>query len=52
MGAKSFTGSYGSFEYRLAFTACEAQLRATVDVDAVERLARADQQAMIERLGG
>jgi choline-sulfatase len=39
-------------EFRGTLAACEAQLRATVDIDAVERLARADQQAMIERLGG
>lgn len=37
---------------RETLAACEAQLRAAVDIDAVERLARADQQAMIERLGG
>jgi choline-sulfatase len=39
-------------EFQQTVAACEAQLRATVDIDAVERLARADQQAMIERLGG
>jgi choline-sulfatase len=39
-------------EFRDTLAACEAQLRAAVDIDAVERLARADQRSMIERLGG
>lgn len=39
-------------EYRDELAACEAQLRAILDPEAVDRLARADQNAMIERLGG
>ncbi|HWI13556.1 MAG TPA: sulfatase-like hydrolase/transferase [Burkholderiales bacterium] len=39
-------------ELQRELAACETQLRAVVDIDAVEELARADQRAMIERLGG
>jgi choline-sulfatase len=39
-----------SFEETLA--ACEAKLREILDPEAVDRSAKADQQAMIERLGG
>lgn len=39
-------------EYRDELAACEAQLRAILDPEAVDRLARADQNAMIQRLGG
>ncbi len=39
-------------EYRTELAACDAALRAIVDPETVDRLARADQQAMIERLGG
>jgi choline-sulfatase len=39
-------------EYKEALAACEAELRATVNPETIDRLARADQRAMIERLGG
>jgi len=42
----------GAPELRQELAACEAQLRKTVDVEAVDRLARRDQHAMVARLGG
>jgi choline-sulfatase len=42
----------GMPEYVDELAACEAQLRAILDPEAVDRLARADQAAMIDRLGG
>jgi choline-sulfatase len=42
----------GLAEFGEELAACEAQLRATVDPEAIDRLARADQRAMIEQLGG
>jgi choline-sulfatase len=39
-------------EYRQELAACEAQLRATVDPEAIDGQARADQRAMVARLGG
>jgi choline-sulfatase len=39
-------------EYQQELAACDAQLRAMLDPEAIDRLARADQRAMIERLGG
>ena len=39
-------------EYRAQLAACESELREVVDPEAVDALARADQRAMIERLGG
>jgi choline-sulfatase len=42
----------GTPGYADELKACEAQLRAIVDPEAIDRLAHADQRAMIERLGG
>jgi choline-sulfatase len=42
----------GEPEYQEELAACEAELRAIVNPEAVDRLARADQREMIERLGG
>jgi choline-sulfatase len=39
-------------DYRGVIAECEARLRRVVDPEAVDRLARADQQALIERHGG
>ena len=39
-------------EFEDALAACDARLRAIVDPEAVDRLAKADQAEMIERLGG
>jgi choline-sulfatase len=39
-------------EYAAELAACEAQLRAMLDPEAVDRLARDDQRRMVERLGG
>lgn len=39
-------------EYRDELAACEAQLRAIVDPEAIDRLAHADQRELVERLGG
>jgi choline-sulfatase len=39
-------------EFAPVLAACEARLRAVLDPEAVDRLARADQQAQIERHGG
>ncbi|MDB5926839.1 MAG: Sulfatase [Betaproteobacteria bacterium] len=39
-------------DYKEELAACEAELRAIVDPEAIDRMARADQRAMIERLGG
>lgn len=39
-------------EYATELAACEAQLRAMLDPEAVDRLARDDQRRMVERLGG
>jgi len=38
--------------HRAAIRECEAALRAVVDPEAMDRLARADQRAMIEKHGG
>jgi choline-sulfatase len=38
--------------YREELAACEAQLRAILDPEAVDRMARRDQAAMVEHLGG
>jgi choline-sulfatase len=38
--------------FREALAACEAKLRESVDPEAVDARAKADQAAMIERLGG
>lgn len=42
----------GAPEYAAELAACEAQLRAMLDPEAVDRLARDDQRRMVERLGG
>lgn len=39
-------------EYREERARCDAQLRSIVDPEAIDRQARADQGAMVERLGG
>jgi len=38
--------------YATALAECKAAFREMLDADAVERMARADQTAMIERVGG
>lgn len=42
----------GDPQFAQEVAACEAHLRAVVDVDTIDRLARADQRTVIERLGG
>jgi choline-sulfatase len=42
----------GDPAHRAALAECESRLRAVVDPEAVDRLARADQQTHIDRHGG